>query len=216
MVDDYQHEYGVPVIEIAAALGALAQGTRPLPGKAAAADSAGTPARAGKGPEARSKPAHKTDREARPRTAREAAPRPDRPARVVPEPERSKPAAQAQPPRTRDAVGAETGMERYRIEVGLQHGVKPGNIVGAIANEAEIESEYIGRIEIFDDYSTVQLPEGMPREIFKHLKSVWVSGQRLQISRLDSTGKGAAARHSPRDGGKPARKQKAAPQSKPG
>ncbi|MBP6701608.1 MAG: DbpA RNA binding domain-containing protein, partial [Halioglobus sp.] len=77
----------------------------------------------------------------------------------------------------------------YRIEVGLQHGVKPGNIVGAIANEAEIESEYIGRIEIFDDHSTVQLPEGMPKEIFKHLKNVWVSGQRLQISRLDQQGK---------------------------
>ncbi|RLA53429.1 MAG: ATP-dependent helicase, partial [Gammaproteobacteria bacterium] len=75
------------------------------------------------------------------------------------------------------------GLERFRIEVGHKHGVKPGNIVGAIANEAEIESEYIGRIEIFDDYSTVDLPEGMPREVFKHLKAVWVSGHRLQISR---------------------------------
>ena len=69
--------------------------------------------------------------------------------------------------------------------MGHLHGVKPGNIVGAIANEAEIESEYIGRIEIFDEYSTVQLPEGMPKEIFRHLQGVWVSGQRLQISRLD-------------------------------
>ena len=76
-------------------------------------------------------------------------------------------------------------MENFRIEVGHLHGVKPGNIVGAIANEAEIESEYIGRIEIFDEYSTVQLPEGMPKEIFRHLQGVWVSGQRLQISRLD-------------------------------
>ena len=46
----------------------------------------------------------------------------------------------------------------------------------AIANEAEIDAEYIGRIEIHEDYSTVDLPEGMPKEIFKHLKSVWVSG----------------------------------------
>jgi ATP-dependent RNA helicase DeaD len=90
-------------------------------------------------------------------------------------------------------------MERFRIEVGHEHGVKPGNIVGAIANEAEIESEYIGRIEIFDDHSTVQLPEGMPKEIFKHLKSVWVSGQRLQISRLDGGDKPARA---PRSSGK--------------
>ena len=96
--------------------------------------------------------------------------------------------------RARDTGAAEAGMERFRIEVGHEHGVKPGNIVGAIANEAEIESEYIGRIEIFDDYSTIQLPEGMPKEIFKHLKSVWVSGQRLQISRLDQHGPAAAAR----------------------
>ena len=75
-------------------------------------------------------------------------------------------------------------MERFRIEVGSAHDVKPGNIVGAIANEAEIDSEHIGRIEIFSDYSTVDLPEGMPKELMKHLKSVWVSGQRLQISKL--------------------------------
>ena len=80
-------------------------------------------------------------------------------------------------------------MERFRIEVGNTHGVKPGNIVGAIANEAEIDSEHIGRIEIFDDHSTVDLPEGMPKELMKHLKTVWISGQRLQISRLNSSEK---------------------------
>ena len=78
------------------------------------------------------------------------------------------------------------GMERFRIEVGHQHGVKPGNIVGAIANEAELDAEYIGRIDIRDDHSIVDLPEGMPRELYRHLKSVWVSGQRLNISRLES------------------------------
>ena len=51
---------------------------------------------------------------------------------------------------------------RYRLEVGHQHGATPQNIVGAIANEAGIESRYIGRIEIHDDYSTVDLPDGMP------------------------------------------------------
>ena len=80
-------------------------------------------------------------------------------------------------------------MERFRIEVGHSHGVKPGNIVGAIANEAEIDAEYIGRIEIYQDHSTVDLPSGMPKEIFRHLKSVWVSGQKLQISRTEGSGK---------------------------
>jgi ATP-dependent RNA helicase DeaD len=119
-------------------------------------------------------------------------------------------------------------MERFRLEVGNVHGVKPGNIVGAIANEAQIESEYIGRIEIFDDYSTVDLPEGMPKELLKHLKTVWVSGQRLQISRLESaTGAspvGAGKRKSVKDKGGAARpemrlepkgKSRGAPSSKP-
>jgi len=79
---------------------------------------------------------------------------------------------------------AEEGLERFRIEVGHKHNVMPGNIVGAIANEAGIESQYIGRINIYDDYSLVDLPEGMPKEIFNELKKVWVSGQQLKISRL--------------------------------
>ncbi len=75
-------------------------------------------------------------------------------------------------------------MERYRIEVGHNHDVKPGNIVGAIANEADIDSKYIGQISIYDDHSLVDLPEGMPKALFRSLKKVWVSGQQLKISRL--------------------------------
>jgi ATP-dependent RNA helicase DeaD len=82
-------------------------------------------------------------------------------------------------------------MERFRIEVGHDHQVKPGNIVGAIANEADIESKYIGRISIYDDHSTVDLPEGMPKELLYTLKKVWVSGQQLKISSL-SKGAGSS------------------------
>ena len=78
----------------------------------------------------------------------------------------------------------EEGMKRYRIEVGHNHKVKPGNIVGAIANEAGIDSQHIGRINIHDDYSLIDLPEGMPKAIFNDLKKVWVSGQQLKISHL--------------------------------
>jgi ATP-dependent RNA helicase DeaD len=81
-------------------------------------------------------------------------------------------------------VKTEQGMVRYRIEVGHDHEVKPANIVGAIANEAGIDSKNIGRIDILDDHSLLDLPEGMPREILKKLKKVWVSGQQLQISAL--------------------------------
>ncbi len=76
------------------------------------------------------------------------------------------------------------GMEGFRLEVGHRHGVMPGNIVGAIANEAGIDSRDIGRIQIHDDYSTVDLPVGMPNEMLSHLKRIWVGGQQMQISRL--------------------------------
>ena len=76
-------------------------------------------------------------------------------------------------------------METYRIEVGRAHQVKPANIVGAIANESGLESRFIGRIEIFDDYSTVDLLAGMPPKVFQTLKMVKIAGRRLDISRLD-------------------------------
>lgn len=77
---------------------------------------------------------------------------------------------------------AEEGMETYRLKVGHKHGVKPGNIVGAIANEAGLDSANIGRIDIEEDYSYVDLPAGMPKEVFMHLKTVWVAGQQLRLS----------------------------------
>ena len=90
----------------------------------------------------------------------------------------------------REPRAPEVGMETFRIEVGHVHGVKPGNIVGAIANEAELESRFIGRIDIRDDHSLIDLPEGMPREVMDHLKRVRVAGQPLRISRADESGQG--------------------------
>ena len=75
-------------------------------------------------------------------------------------------------------------MERFRVEVGRAHGVRPGNLVGAIANEAGLEATSIGQIAIFEEYSTVDLPAGMPREVFKVLGRAWVVGKQLRISKL--------------------------------
>jgi ATP-dependent RNA helicase DeaD len=154
LVGEYQQEYGVPVIEIAAALGALAQGSQPLEAK----------------------------------TRKEQRVKADSKSDAKPASKRKEPATRKSRKATDRADEPDQGMERFRIEVGNEHGVRPGNIVGAIANEAELDSEHIGRIQIHDDHSIVDLPEGMPKEIFKHLKKVWVSGQRLQISRLDKAG----------------------------
>jgi ATP-dependent RNA helicase DeaD len=162
LVEQYQHEYGVPVIEVAAALMAMAQDKQPLFAKE----------KLRKSPEKRSEERDKKREK-------------DRQRKNTPVPEESRRADKDE----RDVPPPDKEMVRYRLEVGYSHGVKPGNIVGAIANEAEIEAEYIGRIEIYDDHATVDMPEGMPKEIFNHLKTVWVSGQRLQISLADAAAK---------------------------
>ena len=71
------------------------------------------------------------------------------------------------------------GMQRYRIEVGHTHGAKPGNIVGAIANEANISSKNIGSIEIYDNFSTVDLPKDMPKATQETLQKTRVAGRSL-------------------------------------
>ncbi|MBX2825685.1 MAG: DEAD/DEAH box helicase [Gammaproteobacteria bacterium] len=82
---------------------------------------------------------------------------------------------------------AENGMEWFRLEAGKDHNVSPANVVGTIANEAGLESEYIGRIKIESDHSLVELPLGMPKAILRDLRKAWICGQRMGMSRLDST-----------------------------
>ena len=105
----------------------------------------------------------------------------------VRKPKREKKTSQDKAPRreqdNRQSDAPEKGMERYRIEVGHDHKVKPGNIVAAIASEGGLESKYIGQIKIFNNHSLVDLPEGMPKEIFRELKKTRVAGHQLRISR---------------------------------
>ncbi|SFV84255.1 DEAD-box ATP-dependent RNA helicase CshA [hydrothermal vent metagenome] len=75
-------------------------------------------------------------------------------------------------------------MRRYKLEVGNNNNIKPGNILGAIANEADMDSEYIGSIQIFDNFSTVDLPDEMPDEVLKVLQKTVVNGKRLNIVEL--------------------------------
>lgn len=76
------------------------------------------------------------------------------------------------------------GMVMYRLDVGKEHGAQPRHIVGAIANEAGVESQYIQNIDISNSHTTVDLPEGMPKEIENHLKKVRVMGQQLSLRKL--------------------------------
>jgi ATP-dependent RNA helicase DeaD len=128
----------------------------------------------------------------------------------APAPRRGKPGATPRPEAPRPRAAREegrpsgpprTGMVRYRLEVGRQHGVRPGNIVGAIANEAGLDNASIGRVDIHDSHSFIDLPEGMPRELLRHLKKVWVMGQQLRIRPEDQPAEGAP--EGPRGAGKP-------------
>ena len=170
LVEDYEREHNVPARDIAAALAKLARGDVPLlidknqrePAPGFAKDK---PVRADKFD---SKPDGKFQRSER----SERPDRPDRPARPESAARTARPAAH----------GNEPGKASFRIEVGHAHGVKPGNIVGAIANEAGMDAKYIGRIEIHDEHSTLDLPDDMPPDLIDHLKTVWVAGQQLRIT----------------------------------
>ncbi|WP_175624614.1 MULTISPECIES: DEAD/DEAH box helicase [Oxalobacteraceae] len=173
LIEDYEREHNVPAVEIAAALAKLARGDVPL--------------------------LLDKKNEVRERTWSDDKPvsggRFERGERF----ERSE--RSATPRKERIPRAPDPGMQTFRIEVGHMHGVKPGNIVGAIANEASLDSKYIGRIEIYDDYSTLDLPENLSPDQFNHLKTVWVAGQQLNISR---DGDASAAPAAPARAAKPA------------
>jgi ATP-dependent RNA helicase DeaD len=187
LIEEYEREHNVPAIEIASALAKMARGDVPLlldkkqrEPQAATFSSDERPARAAKfeRPERqerfdRSERPERKDFAERPAFERPAFPKAERPAFERP----------AFPKKERTDRAADTGMQTFRIEVGHAHGVKPGNIVGAVANEAGLDSKNIGRIEIFDDYSMLDLPADMPKQLLDHLKTVWVAGQQLRISR---------------------------------
>lgn len=166
LVEQYEQEHNVPAVEIAAALARMAHGDAPL---------------------LLEKPAP------RPRT--ESVPRPPRPESFGPgAPARTefprspvrgeKPGGRSGAPSSGGASREPSpGLASYRVEVGNVHGVKPGNLVGAITNEAGLESRHIGKIDIRDGYSLVELPVGLSSATLKHLQNVRVAGQRLAISR---------------------------------
>ena len=178
LVDRYAGEHDVAASEIAAALAKLLQGGTPLLLEARD-EPPPRPARAEREPRP-----FQGERERRAYPPRDEGDTPAaRPPRAHDAEFGARPPRTPKPPRS----APDAGMETYRVEVGHMHGVKPGNIVGAIANEAGLESRFIGRIDIHDDHSILDLPEGMPQEVMSHLQKTWVVGQQLRISRWDGS-----------------------------
>ncbi|MBU3068216.1 DEAD/DEAH box helicase [Aestuariicella sp. G3-2] len=89
------------------------------------------------------------------------------------------------PDRKRRERTNDADLETFRLEVGHNFHVKPGDVVGAIANEADIDSNYIGHIKIRETHTYVDLPKGMPDELLQNLKKVRVRGQQINLSRFD-------------------------------
>jgi len=173
LIEDYEQAHNVPAVEIAAALAKMARGDVPLllepPKRNANLHSDASEGRAARSFE-RPERSERSDRPAR--DSFERSDRPERP---------------AFPKKERVARPADAGMQTFRIEVGYDHGVKPGNIVGAVANEAGLDAKHIGRIEIFEDHTLLDLPDGMPADVMLHLKTVWCAGQQLRITRDGET-----------------------------
>lgn len=173
LIAAYEQEHNIPAIEIAAALAKMARGDEPL--------LLDKNRREVKNDDSwRDERPSRSDRGDRP--PRDRGEREDRGAR-----------------REHSPRMAEPGMQTYRIAVGHEHGVKPGNIVGAIANEANIESKFIGRIDIYDDYTILDLPDNLPADMLDHLKSVRVAGQSLRISAEKAGAAAAPAARSVRE-----------------
>jgi|TARA_B110001450_G_scaffold240080_2_gene248489 ATP-dependent RNA helicase DeaD len=112
----------------------------------------------------------------------------NRDSRAEPRRERSEKPKRESKAKDADANRDGVPMVTYRLEVGNNDGISPSNIVGAIANEADIESRFIGEIKLHDDYSTVDLPEGMPADLLNHLKKVRVCAKPMRISVLGGSG----------------------------
>ncbi len=169
IVESYAMEHDVPPVEIAVALASMAQGDSPLvldkheKVRFEQFDRDDRGDRGGRGD--RRERRDRGDRGDR----RDRKERPDRKERK----KKSDPITQ--------------GMERFHISVGKSHGVKPASIVAAIGSVAGLSDKDIGRIELHDQFSFIELPYGMSQSVFKELKGVKVSGQKLQISQVKTT-----------------------------
>ncbi len=184
VISHYQESHDADPLEVAAALTYLVQKTRPLKPVV----------------HVRQRPA-RAERERGSR--RDRSNRGERPVRADRN-DRSSPRRGNQGTVHRSAEG----MQTYRVEVGKNHGVEVKNIVGAIANEAGIDSKDIGRINLQDDYSTVDLPQGMPKDLFQQLRKVWVVNKQLELSLVNNNDASAPSdgentRRKPKRSGKP-------------
>jgi len=160
LVENISMEQALDIADIAAALAYMTQEEQPLFPKMEPldAESRGTREREPRGERDRDRPRRDRDRGDRDRGS-------DR--------RRDGSFSDMEPP--------ESGMERYYLGVGRMDNVSPRDIVGAIANEADLDSKYIGHIKLFEKFSTVDLPEAMPEEVLNILRKMTIKNRPSKI-----------------------------------
>ena len=178
LIEEFVRESGADVADVAAALAHMAQGKSPLLMAPAAGDTMDAGA-----PPARGRDPERAAREER----RERGERHER---------------------ETHARAAFSGAERvYRLAVGRSLGVQPGNIVGAIANEAGLDGSRINGIDVRRDYTLVRLPADLPVALLDRLSAVKIKGVPLAIRVSDDAGSGGGGHPPPRRGARPHRGQ---------
>jgi ATP-dependent RNA helicase DeaD len=133
----------------------------------------------------------------------------DRPVREMrsERPGRNERGDKRKPRAERGGRAADIDFDTYKIQVGKEHGARPGDIVGAIANEASMDSKYIGQIQLFDNHALVQLPKGMPKDVMHVLKKARVRQQPMGLELSDEQVKRAPRPPRDRDARGPKRRQ---------
>ncbi|WP_437279740.1 DEAD/DEAH box helicase [Sorangium sp. So ce375] len=94
--------------------------------------------------------------------------------------------AQARPPREGNG-----DVARLYVSAGRAAGIRPADLVGAIANEASLSSRDIGAIEIADGFSTVEVPAEAADTVIEALRATRLKGRKVQVRRDDAGARGA-------------------------
>ena len=168
MIEDVLAENPVDAIDVAAALASLLQGDKGL--------------FLNEKQEQAFRPQERNDRSDR-RDRKERGDRPERGERAERGERSRQNSSKSLPDQHAKALkgNSEVDMIRYMVAVGYDDGLRPGNLVGAVANEADLDSAYIGHIEILESFSVVDLPAGMPKNVLQKLKKARVCGRPLDI-----------------------------------
>ncbi len=182
ILEDYQNEHNVVDLDIAAALAALWQGDTPLllkeikenDQKARSWDDADRGAKGRGGRNERGRRGERKERGGRGERPRDGNRHSSNEFDANPEMLPQFP---------------EMKMQRFIVASGRNQGVKPSHIVGCIANEADLESKYIGHIKLHDDFSTVDLPADLGKDAIQTLKKAWLCGKPMNLTKVDASGK---------------------------